>query len=138
MTTLVDTSAWVEYLRGTGSPACEAVQLMIADDESIGTTDVVIMELLCGCKTSDQRKMMWALLNRCRMLPTRPLFDFEAAANLYVLCRKAGFTPTNTNDLLIAAVSMGKGVPLLATDLDYSRIAKVSRLQLVTTGQTSH
>ena len=48
------------------------------------------------------------------MMPTRRLFDYEVAAELYSRCRVDGFNPANTNDLLIAAVAIGKQVPLLA------------------------
>lgn len=131
MTTLVDTSAWVEYLRDTGSEACNTVDRMISDEEPLATTDVVIMELLCGARTSDSRRKIWAFMNRCSMLPTRPLFDYEISAELYSRCRHVGFSPANTNDLLIASVAIGKKVPLLASDTDFERIASVSSLRLV-------
>ena len=70
-------------------------------------------------------------MNWCVMLPTRPLFDYEVAADLYRRCRRAGFALANSHDLLIAAVAIGKGVPLLAADSDFERIATVSELQLV-------
>jgi len=35
-----------------------------------------------------------------------------------------------SNDLLVAAVAMGKDVPLLAADSDFERIASVSSLRL--------
>jgi predicted nucleic acid-binding protein len=69
-------------------------------------------------------------MNRCVMLPTRPLFDYEVAAELYARCRASGFNPANTNDVLIAAVAIGKKVPLLAADTDFERIAAVSSLRL--------
>jgi len=130
LSTLVDTSAWVEYMRDTGSEACNIVDRMISDDEPLATTDIVIMELLCGARTSGARSKIWAFLNRCSMLPTRPLFDFEVAAELYSRCRQVGFIPANTNDLLVASVAIGKKVPLLAADSDFERIAAVSSLRL--------
>lgn len=130
MTTLVDTSVWIEYLRDTGSEACNTVDRMISHDEPLATTDVVIMELLCGARSSDSRRKIWAFMNRCSMLPTRPLFDYEVAAELYTRCRQVGFTPSDTNDLLIASVAIGKKVPLLAADSDFEQIASVSSLRL--------
>lgn len=65
------------------------------------------------------------------MMPTRRLFDYEVAAELYSRCRVEGFHPANTNDLLIAAVAIGKQVPLLAAAPDFERIAAVSSLRLV-------
>ncbi len=130
MTTLVDTSAWVEYLRSTGSDTNLRLRSMLQTDEPLATTDVVIMELLCGARTSDSRRKIWAFMNRCSMLPTRPLFDYEVAAELYTRCRQVGFTPSDTNDLLVASVAIGKKVPLLAADSDFERIASVSSLRL--------
>jgi predicted nucleic acid-binding protein len=130
LTTLVDTSAWVEFLRSTGSDVNVRVRSMIDADERLATTDVVIMELLCGAGVSDHRTRIWGLMNRCSMLPTRPLFDYEIAAELYTRCRRDGFHPANTNDLLIASVAIGKKVPLLAADTDFERIAAVSSLRL--------
>ncbi|MEX1126340.1 MAG: PIN domain nuclease [Acidimicrobiia bacterium] len=131
MTTLLDTSAWVEYLRATGSEVNLAVRSLVgSQDRAIATTDVVIMELLSGTRKSEHRGELWALMNRCLMLPTRPLFDYEVAAELYTRCRQVGFTPANSNDLLIAAVAIGKQVPLLAADSDFEKIASVSSLSL--------
>ena len=130
MTTLVDTSAWVEYLRDTDTDVCNEVDRMIGEGQTLATTDVVIMELLCGAGTSDHRSSIWAFMNRCVMLPTRPLFDYEVAAELYIRCRRDGFSPANTNDLLIAAVAIGKKIPLLAADTNFERIAAVSGLRL--------
>lgn len=130
LNTLLDTSSWVEYLRDTGSQVCTTVDRMIREDERLATTDVVIMELLCGASTPERRQKIWALMNRCLMLPTRPLFDYEIAAELFTRCRQVGFTPANTNDLLVAAVAIGKKVPLLASDADFEKIASVSSLSL--------
>ena len=103
---------------------------MIDADVRLATTDVVIMELLCGAGISDLRSRIWGLMNRCSMLPTRPLFDYEIAAELYTRCRRDGFHPANTNDLVIAPVAIGKNVPLLTADKHFERIAAVSSLRL--------
>lgn len=128
---LVDTTAWIEYLRDTGSDLCEKVDALIADDAPLATTDVVIMELLAGARTSKRRGQIWALLNRCTMFPVRPLFEYERAAELYVRCRSNGFTPSNMNDLIVASVAIAKKVPVLAADSDFDEVAKVSSLKLV-------
>ena len=128
---LLDTSSWVEYLRDSGSIACERVDELIRSGSLMATTDIVIMELLSGARASDDRKKIWSLLNRCSMLPVRPLFDYQKAAELYLRCRANGFTPANSNDLLVASVAIGKKVPVLAAEKDFERIAAVSSLKLV-------
>jgi hypothetical protein len=128
--TLIDTSAWIEYLRDTDSRVCNRVDALIEQSHPVATTDVVIMELLAGVANPVTRQKIWGLMNRCVMLPTRPLFDYEVAAELYSRCRADGFNPANTNDVLIAAVAIGRKVPLLAADTDFERIAAVSSLEL--------
>lgn len=127
---LLDTSAWIEFLRRTGSQVNKAVRERIADNRPIATTDVVILELLSGVRRGQNRQQIWGLLNTCTMLPVRPLFEWEVAADLFVACQANGFTPANTNDLLIASVAIGKGIPVLAHDVDFERIAEVSALEL--------
>lgn len=128
--TLVNTSAWIEYLRKTGSRTNQALRSMVAEGNDIATCDVVIMELLMGTRTKQEWRNIWALMNRFRMLPVRPIFDYEVAAALYRHCRQNGFTPNNSNDLLIAAVAVGKGVPVLASDRAFERLAGFSSLTL--------
>jgi predicted nucleic acid-binding protein len=130
LTTLVDTSAWVEFLLRTGSEVNLRVRSMIEDADRLATTDVVIMELLCGAPAVERKREIWAFMNRCVMLPIRPLFDYEMAAELYTRCRRDGFHPANTNGLVIAAVAIGKEVPLLTADTRFKRIAAVSSLRL--------
>jgi predicted nucleic acid-binding protein len=67
---------------------------------------------------------------RGTVLKMLPDSTFEVAAELYSRCRADGFSPSNTNDVLIAAVAIGKKVPLLAADSDFERIAAVSSLRL--------
>lgn len=129
--TLVDTSAWIEYLRKTGSATNHRIRSMVAEGDDIAICDVVIMELLCGTKTAEEWSNIRAMMNRFHMLPVRPLFDYEVAGTLYRQCRQQGFTPANSNDLLISAVAIGKDVPLVAADTDFERIAQVSSLRLV-------
>lgn len=128
--TLLDTSAWVEYLRMTGSEVNVRVRSMVAESEPIATCDIVILELLSGTRNKREWSAIWALMNRTRLLPVRPLFDYQMGASLYRLCRRNGFTPSNSNDIMVAAVAIGKDVPVLAAGEDFERIASISRLRL--------
>jgi len=53
--TLVDTSAWVEFLRATGSATHRAVRQLLDHDQPAHTTDVVVMEVLAGAREADHR-----------------------------------------------------------------------------------
>ena len=126
---LIDTSAWVEYLRASGSPAHQKVKALLHEDPF--TTDVVVAELLMGARDERHARLLLALLNRCRFVPTRPLFDFEQAAGIYRACRRGGFTPRSLADCLVAAVAIDRGLPLLHHDADFPRIAEHTSLTLV-------
>ena len=130
LTVLIDTSAWVEFLRDTGSSVCHRVDALIGDESPIATCDVVMLELLAGARTQAEGRMLARLLNRCRLLPVRPLFDYEGAARIYQRCRQLGITPRSLIDCLVAAVATGNETPLLHADADFERMAPVIGLQL--------
>ena len=52
---LIDTSAWVEYDRATGSRADRRIAELIADDGPLMFTEPVLMEVLAGAR-SDARE----------------------------------------------------------------------------------
>jgi predicted nucleic acid-binding protein len=128
---LIDSSAWIEYLRDTGSPACARVDEIIARAEAFATTDVVVLELLAGARNSRHRSRLWALLDRAsRFLPVRPVFDYDDAATICSRCRRGGYTPRQLTDCLIAAVAISAAVPLLHSDRDFTGIAEHTELAI--------
>jgi predicted nucleic acid-binding protein len=129
---LVDTSAWVEYLRATGSGTHLQLRALIEADAPLSTTDVVVMELLAGGRDEGHTARLRRLLGRCRFVPTQGLADFEAAAALYRRCRRAGTTVRALTDCLIAAVAIRTGTELLHADKDFDLIAQHSELRLTT------
>ncbi len=134
--TLIDTSAWVEYLRDTGSTVCEQVDHLLAEDASIAGTDVVFMEVLAGARSPARAKDLERLLNRATHLPARPLFDYEEAARLYRTCREGGFTPRRMTDCLIAAVALHHGAAVLHHDRDFDGIAEHTGLLIAAEDQS--
>jgi hypothetical protein len=120
---LVDSSAWIEYLRDTGSATCRRVDELLSTDTPIATCDTVVMEILAGSTGERDATTLRRLLDRCRFFPTRPLFDSTGASDIYRACRRAGFTPRALNDCLIASVAMANGLEILHKDRDFDRIA---------------
>jgi len=127
---LVDTSAWVEYDRATGSLVDERLTGLIAAEDPVAVTEPVIMEVLAGARTEDQAADLRRLLFRCTLLPFDPVSDFEAAARIYRRCRQRGVTPPGMVDCMIAAVAWRDGAALLAQDVDLARVAGVVGLDL--------
>jgi predicted nucleic acid-binding protein len=128
---LADTSAWVEYLRATGSPAHLRLRELIAGQGELATTEVVVMELLAGAAAQEEVARLRRLLGRFELLPVEGLADYEAAADLHRRCRAGGETVGKLTDCLIAAVALRHGAALLHRDLDFEVIARHSRLRVV-------
>ena len=129
--TLVDTSAWVEYLRATGSPAHRAVRRLLEDAESpIHTTDIVVMEVLAGARDDDHCDRLRRLLAGCEYVPLQGLADYEEAAQMYRSCRAGGETVRALTDCLIAVVSMRASLTVLHADRDFDVLSRRVGLQV--------
>lgn len=126
---LVDTSAWVEFLRDTGSPVCRKVDDLLGG--SIATCHPVRMELLAGARDEQHLNELRRLLARASLLPVRAT-DFEEGAALYRTCRRGGESVRRIMDCLIAAIAVRNGVPVLHADADFETLARQTRLQTET------
>lgn len=127
---LVDTSAWVEYDRATGSAVDQRLCGLIAAEGAVAVTEPVVMEVLAGAR-SDQREVdLRRLLLRFALLRFDPTADFDGAARIYRKCRRAGVTPRGMVDCIIAAVAARRGATLLACDADMDRVARVIGVRL--------
>ena len=123
---LIDTSAWIEFLRDTGSSACERVEAALAEDVAI--CDPIRMEVLAGARDEWHLASLRRLLARARVLPTE-IEDYEEAAALYRLCRRKGETVRNLSDCLIAAVAIRAGVAVLHHDRVFTVLARHTMLR---------
>jgi predicted nucleic acid-binding protein len=128
---LVDSSAWIEFQRATGSPADLRLATAIAAEEPLATTGLVLLEILAGARDEQQARDLRRLLDRCQFLPVEDPFDFESAATLYRACGREGVTIRRLPDCLIAAVAMRTGTALLHQDADFDAIARLSPLAVI-------
>ncbi len=128
---IVDTSAWVEYLRATQSPTHRALRSAIESGDPVGTPTPVVMELLAGCRTEQSALDIQGLLARFEIIEVEGLADFEDAALIQRMCRRGGETVRSMIDCLIAAVALREGRDVLATDRDFEVIARYVGLRLV-------
>ncbi len=99
---LIDTSAWVEFLRDTGSNICVRVGIALEGDSA--TCDAIRMELLAGARSEHHFQMLRRLLAMAVHFPINPV-HCEAAAVLFRRCRNEGNTVRKLVDCLIAAVA---------------------------------
>ena len=126
---LVDTSAWVEFLRDTGSPACVRVGRLLGTD--LATCDAVRMELLAGARNERHRRDLRSLIARAALVPLQPI-DFDQAAALYRQCRRRGETVRVLMDCLIGALAIRADLPVLHCDGDFDALARHTPLRVHT------
>ena len=124
---LIDTSAWIEFLRDTGSPACQHVDELLAGE--IAVCDPVRMEILAGARNDEHLQNLRGLLARASTIATEPV-DYETAAGLYRTCRRGGETVRKLIDCLIAAIAIKAGIPVLHADTDFDVLARHTRLRI--------
>lgn len=122
---VVDTSAWIEFLRDTGSVVCVTVDELLEGE--IAICDAISMEVLAGARSDHHLAQLRGLLARATMLPTGP-DDFDRAAGLYRTCRHRGETVRKLIDCLIAAVAVRADAPILHADTDFAALARQTSL----------
>ena len=124
---MFDTSAWIEFLRDTGSPVCELVHELLA--EEIAICDPIRMEVLAGARDEAELLRLRRLLARATVIPMRTT-DYDDAASLYRRCRRQGETVRKLIDCLIAAVAIRADTPILHNDADFTVLARHTELQV--------
>ena len=80
---LVDTSAWIECLRGTDSPYTTYVRDAILANIPLAWTEPILYELTAGARSPRRADDLRALLLRGPILAVEGLQDWEVATQLY-------------------------------------------------------
>jgi predicted nucleic acid-binding protein len=127
---LIDTSAWVEFLRATGSTVHQRLRAALEQNVELASTDVVVMEVLAGARDDHDRDELRRLLYGLTLLAVQGPDDFEQAAELYRACRAHGETPRKLTDCLIAAVAIRNDAEVLHADAAFLTIARHAPLRL--------
>jgi predicted nucleic acid-binding protein len=130
---LIDTSAWVDYLRGRRTTAARTLTELVEQGAELATTEPLIMELLAGGDTPARAEALERLANGLPLLGIDPRVDFRAAAGLYVEARRGGRTIRSLVDCLIACVAIRNDVAVLHKNADYDVIADISPLRIYAT-----
>jgi predicted nucleic acid-binding protein len=127
---LVDSSAWVEFDRATGSPVDQTLTDLIASQADISVTEPVLMEVLAGARDEAAWSQLRRLLTSFSWLPADTPVDFEGAARVYRTCRVAGLTPRGLVDCMIASIALRTDSEILAADHDFAAMASVLPLRV--------
>ena len=107
---LIDSSVWIDWLRGTDTDAVRFVQAR-QDVEELALTQMIYLEVLQGASTDRQYEAIKRVLSKQTMLePLDSLETFEAAAQLYRTAWRKGLTVRKPVDCLIAAIALEQRV----------------------------
>jgi len=129
---LVDSTVWIDLLRGRSTAAVARLRAVIEAEEA-AVAPVIVQEVLQGARDEAAFRRLAAHFMVLPMLGTgQPLALALAAARLYARARWQGITPRSPHDCLIAAIAVAERVALLHDDADFERLAGVeSRLRLL-------
>lgn len=122
--TLVDTSAWIEFFRGS-SPMAERVDALL-EQKSAATCGPILTELRRGFRSVADRNRVLPLIAACHPLAQPPALWQEAGDLGFALARSG--IVCKTFDLLVATYCLSHSVPLLTADKDFRRMQKVAQL----------
>jgi predicted nucleic acid-binding protein len=127
---VVDTSVWIDVLRGTESATMSRCVDLIEDGAPIALTDVILTEILQGFSSEREATLVERHMRAFPILRLESVDDFSLAARLYRQARKAGVTISKTIDCLIAAPCVRTGASLLHADADFDRLATCTPLKV--------
>ena len=117
---LVDSSAWMEFLRGTDSAVCNEVDRLLG--ANIVVTEPIVLEVLAGARSERHLRELRGLLARAHVLRCEWI-DWLTAVHLYRQCRANGETVRQLMDCLIGAVAIRHGAAVLHHDRDFETLA---------------
>ena len=128
---LIDSSVWIDWLRGADTDAVRFVQEREGSEE-LALTQMIYLEVLQGIRTDRQFALTREVLSAQAILePLHALETFEASAQLYRSARKLGLTVRKSTDCLIAAIAVEHGALLVHNDRDFLALAQATPHLLV-------
>jgi predicted nucleic acid-binding protein len=119
---LIDTSAWVEFLRRQGDAKIKHAIARLLQSDQAAYTCPVRFELLSGAKTNEEGDLEQAL-----SLAQNYLFepdDWRQSALLERRLRTKGLTIPR-NDLFVTVVALRAQIPVVCRDKHFDAIRKI-------------
>jgi predicted nucleic acid-binding protein len=129
--TLVDTSVWVDFLRGEKSIERETLHKLVEAEEDIAITEIILTETLQGIKKDKDFQTTKDYLLEFPIYRPKGIETYLEAVRIYRECRKRGKTVRKTVDCIIAAICIENDLPLLHRDSDFNLIAACTNLKIL-------
>lgn len=128
---LVDTSVWVDFLRGGKSVQRHTLHRLIEDEEDISIAGIILTEVLQGIERDRDFQMVRDYLLEFPVYGARGVETYLQAAQIYRDCRKKGKTVRKTVDCIIASICIENDLVLLHKDSDFKLIEACTALKVL-------
>ena len=116
---IVDTTVWIDYLRGTDNSEVRWLDREL-ERQRLGLTDLILCEVLQGIRDRRSFEKVREDLLRFQVFETGSIDLAVAAAENYRRLRQRGHTIRRTIDCLIATFCLESGHALLHRDRDFA------------------
>jgi predicted nucleic acid-binding protein len=120
---LIDSSAWIEYLRSNGSKRVKERVREILEKDAAVSCGIVIVEILRGARDEKTFHLLKETLSSLPQVPMDKAVIERASEWGFKLDRKG--KNVSTTDLFIAASAQEKSAVVLHLDSDFETIASV-------------
>jgi predicted nucleic acid-binding protein len=127
---VVDTTVWVDYLKGSSTPEVEWLARE-ASRQRLGLLDLMACEVLQGLSTDGVAARVLRHLRRFEIFQTGGIDLAVASASNYRHLRSRGKTVRKTIDCLIATFCIRDGHSLLHSDRDFDPFEQMLGLSVV-------
>ncbi|MGC1484459.1 MAG: PIN domain nuclease [Candidatus Acidiferrum sp.] len=127
---IVDTTVWVDYLRGRRNPETDWLDRELGREE-FGLTDLILCEVLQGVRSEKDFGHTRIVLGEFALFSTGGEELAIAAARNYRTIREEGITVRKTIDCMIATFCMSKGYALLHQDRDFDAFEKILGMAVI-------
>ncbi|MCD8352002.1 MAG: PIN domain-containing protein [Planctomycetaceae bacterium] len=121
---LVDSSVFINYLKGCYSEKTELFQELVDRDIPYGISVLTYQEILQGARNEREYAVLLEYLDTQTIYsPPSTTEYYEKAARLFFRLRRRGMTVRGQIDLLIAVTAIANDLLLLHEDRDFDAIA---------------
>lgn len=124
MDVLVDTSVWIDFLRG--GDKSKDLEFLI-DENFIATNELIMAELIPYLKVRRQRKLI-ALLRQINLTPVR--INWDEIIDFQIRCLKSGENGIGIPDLVIAQNAKQHGCAVYSLDKHFFLLKQITGIAL--------
>lgn len=128
---IVDTSVWIDFLRGEKTKTCETLRELISSEEEIHITEIILTEILQGIKDDRLYHITKEYLLYFPVLKPKGIETYIRASEIFRDCRKKGKTVRKTIDCIIASIAIENEATIIHKDHDFEIISECSELKTI-------